>query len=121
MIHQYQLNGYNIVLDVCSGSVHVVDEAAYDLIGLYEDHSREAAIDEVSAKYPALDRAELEECYDDITSLKDAGKLFTPDTFAPMAGELKARTSGVVKALCLHIAHTCNLNCSYCFAINLSY
>mgnify|MGYP002602639070 CR=1 FL=1 len=116
MIHQYQLNGYNIVLDVCSGSVHVVDEAAYDLIGLYEDHSREAAIDEVSAKYPALDRAELEECYDDITSLKDAGKLFTPDTFAPMAGELKARTSGVVKALCLHIAHTCNLNCSYCFA-----
>ena len=116
MIHQYQLNGYNIVLDVCSGSVHVVDEAAYDLIVLYEDHSREAAIDEVSAKYPALDRAELEECYDDITSLKDAGKLFTPDTFAPMAGELKARTSGVVKALCLHIAHTCNLNCSYCFA-----
>ena len=116
MIHQYQLNGYNIVLDVCSGSVHVVDEAAYDLIGLYEDHSREAAIDEVSAKYPALDRAELEECYDDITSLKNAGKLFTPDTFAPMAGELKARTSGVVKALCLHIAHTCNLNCSYCFA-----
>ena len=62
MIHQYQLNGYNIVLDVCSGSVHVVDEAAYDLIGLYEDHSREAAIDKVSAKYPALDRAELEEC-----------------------------------------------------------
>ena len=62
MIHQYQLNGYNIVLDVCSGSVHVVDESAYDLIGLYEDHSREAAIDLVSAKYPALDRAERDEC-----------------------------------------------------------
>ena len=116
MIHQYKLNGYNIVLDVCSGSVHVVDEAAYDLIGLYEDHTREDAVSQVANKYPEIDRAELEECYDDITSLKDAGKLFTPDTFASMAGELKARTSGVVKALCLHIAHTCNLNCSYCFA-----
>ena len=116
MIHRYQLNGYNIVLDVCSGSVHVVDEAAYDLIGLYEDHTREEAVAQIAAKYPQIERSELEECYDDITALKNAGKLFAPDTFAPMAGELKARTSGVVKALCLHIAHTCNLNCSYCFA-----
>ena len=116
MIHSYKLNGYNIVLDVCSGSVHVVDEAAYDLIGLYENTPREAAIAQVAEKYPELDREELEACYEDITALKDAGKLFAPDTFAPMAGELKARTSGVVKALCLHIAHTCNLNCSYCFA-----
>lgn len=116
MIHRYQLNGYNIVLDVCSGSVHVVDEAAYDLIGLYEDHTREEAVAQIAAKYPQIEKRELEECYDDITALKDAGKLFAPDTFAPMAGELKARTSGVVKALCLHIAHTCNLNCSYCFA-----
>ena len=116
MIHQYQLNGYNIVLDVCSGSVHVVDEAAYDLIGLYESYSRQEALAQVAAKYPEIDPQELSECYDDITALKDAGKLFTPDTFASMAGELKARTSGVVKALCLHIAHTCNLNCSYCFA-----
>ena len=99
MIHQYQLNGYNIVLDVCSGSVHVVDEVAYDLIALYEGADRQSAIAQVSAKYPQIEKAELEECYDDITSLKDAGKLFTPDTFAPMAGELKARTSGVVKAL----------------------
>ena len=116
MIHRYQLNGYNIVLDVCSGSVHVVDEAAYDLIGLYEDHTWEEAVAQIAAKYPQIERSELEECYDDITALKGAGKLFAPDTFAPMAGELKARTSGVVKALCLHIAHTCNLNCSYCFA-----
>ena len=86
MIHQYKLNGYNIVLDVCSGSVHVVDEAAYDLIGLYENTPREAAIDQVARKYPELDREELEACYEDITALKDAGKLFAPDTFAPMAG-----------------------------------
>ena len=63
-----------------------------------------------------MTRSELEECYDQLLALKDAGKLFTEDTFAPMAGELKARTSGVIKALCLHVAHTCNLNCSYCFA-----
>ena len=50
MIHRYQLNGYNIVLDVCSGSVHVVDEAAYDLIGLYEDHTREEAVAQIAAK-----------------------------------------------------------------------
>ena len=116
MIHQYKLNGYNIVLDVCSGSVHVVDDAAYDIIGLYETHSREAVLSKMTEKYPDVPAEELSECYDQVTALKDAGRLFAPDTFAPMAGELKQRTSGVVKALCLHIAHTCNLNCEYCFA-----
>ena len=119
MIHQYQLGGYNIVLDVCSGSVHVVDAAAYDMIALYEQKPRKEIIAELSKKYagdPEVTPEELEACYDDITALKDAGKLFTPDTFEPLAGELKAKTAGVVKALCLHIAHTCNLNCSYCFA-----
>ena len=119
MIHQYQLGGYNIVLDVCSGSVHVVDAAAYDMIALYEQKPRAEIIAELSTKYagdPEVTPEELEACYDDITALKDAGKLFTPDTFEPLAGELKAKTAGVVKALCLHIAHTCNLNCSYCFA-----
>ena len=116
MIHQYKLNGYNIVLDVCSGSVHVVDEVAYDLIGLYENATREEAVTQTTARHPEIGRDDLEECYDDITALRDSGKLFASDTFADMAGELKARTSGVIKALCLHIAHTCNLNCSYCFA-----
>ncbi|MBE5810634.1 MAG: thioether cross-link-forming SCIFF peptide maturase [Clostridiales bacterium] len=116
MIHQYQLGGYNIVLDVCSGSVHVVDEAAYDMIALFEGNSRESVLDAVSAKHPGIPAEELGECYDQIAELKSAGKLFAPDTFAPMAGTLKQRTSGVVKALCLHVAHTCNLNCSYCFA-----
>ena len=116
MIHQYKLGGYNIVLDVCSGSVHVVDDIAYDIIGLFEAHSREAILARMAEQYPEASREELCECYDQVAALRDAGKLFAPDTFAPMAGELKQRTSGVVKALCLHVAHTCNLNCAYCFA-----
>ena len=116
MIHQYKLGGYNIVLDVCSGGVHVVDEVAYDIIAMFETHSRKEVLRAMGSKYPSLTEAELEECYAQVESLKDAGKLFAPDTFAPMAGQLKQKTAGVVKALCLHVAHTCNLNCSYCFA-----
>ena len=119
MIHQYKLGGFNIVLDVCSGSVHAVDDIAYDLIALYEDTPRDEAVAQVYEKYAAaqgIEKAEVEECYDQISALKASGKLFTPDTYEPMAGALKARTSGVVKALCLHVAHTCNLNCAYCFA-----
>lgn len=116
MIHQFKLHGYNIVLDVCSGAVHVVDDVAYDIIALFENNTREQALASVAAAYPDIDRAEIEECYDQVVSLKEAGKLFAQDTFAPIAGELKNRTAGVVKALCLHVAHTCNLNCSYCFA-----
>jgi len=116
MIHQYQLGGFNIVLDVCSGSVHVVDKVAYDMIALFSDHSRDAVIQAMAEKYPDIAEKELSECYDQIVALKDSGKLFAPDTFAPMAGALKQKTAGVVKALCLHVAHTCNLNCSYCFA-----
>ena len=107
------------MLDTCSGSVHVVDDIAYDIIALYEEKSKEAIISDMMAKYghqEDVNEKELAECYDQITELKNAGKLFTPDTFAPMAGELKQKTAGVVKALCLHVAHTCNLNCSYCFA-----
>ncbi len=117
MIHQYKLNGYNVVLDVCSGSIHFVDEIAYDMIAGYETENRETLIARLAAKYAdKTDAAELNEAYEQLTTLKEAGKLFTPDSYEPMAGKLKAKTSGVVKALCLHVAHTCNLNCSYCFA-----
>ena len=119
MVHQYKLGGYNIVLDICSGSVHAVDEVAYDIIALFEQQDRESVIAAMKEKYAGradITAADIEECYDDVLSLKEAGKLFVPDTFEPMAGKLKAKTGGVVKALCLHIAHTCNLNCSYCFA-----
>ena len=119
MIHQYKLGGYNIVLDVCSGSVHVVDEVAYDMISLFEGNDREAVISAMAEKYAGregITRRDLEECWEQIAALRDAGQLFTPDTFEPMAGSLKEKTAGVVKALCLHVAHTCNLNCAYCFA-----
>ena len=119
MVHRYKLGGLYIVLDIYSGSVHVVDEVAYEMIGLYEDYSKEEIIEKILSQFADREdvtREEVEECIDQIGKLKEMGRLFTPDTFQPMAGELKARTSGVVKALCLHVAHTCNLNCSYCFA-----
>ena len=119
MIHQYKLGGYNIVLDVCSGGVHVVDDVAYDIIAGFETESRDSLLAAIKNTYVGRDEItaeDVEDCYDQIAELKAAGKLFAPDTFEPMAGHLKAKTSGVIKALCLHIAHTCNLNCSYCFA-----
>ena len=119
MIHCYKLGGLNIVLDIFSGAVHVVDEVAYDLIENYETTEREALTAQILEKY--ADRADvtreaIDECLEQIAALKAGGQLFTPDTFEPMAGALKEKTSGVVKALCLHVAHTCNLNCAYCFA-----
>ncbi len=119
MIHSYKLSGMNIVLDTNSGSVHVVDDASFDIINMYEAHSAEEITKEIMAKYPDnpdVTEEEIADCLTQLEELKKAGKLFTEDSFRPIAGELKKRTSGVVKALCLHIAHTCNLNCSYCFA-----
>ena len=116
MIHQYKLGGCNIVLDVCSGAVHVVDEVAYDIIAMFEGNDRESVLTAMAKNNPDIAPSDLAECYAQVQSLKESGKLFAPDTFEPMAGKLKQRTAGVVKALCLHVAHTCNLNCSYCFA-----
>ena len=118
MVHQYKLNGYNIVLDTCSGSIHVVDDVAYDLIALYRDRSEEEILSQLLDKYgsrPDVTEEELRACLEDVRALEKAGKLFSPDTFQPLAFDFKNRST-VVKALCLHVAHTCNLNCSYCFA-----
>ena len=119
MIHQYKMDGLNIVLDVCSGGIHLVDDIAYDLIERYESESREEILSALLEKYGSredVSREELEECYDQVTALKNAGQLFSEDRFQPVAGTLKQKTAGVIKALCLHVAHTCNLNCSYCFS-----
>lgn len=119
MIHQYKLGGYNIVLDVCSGSVHVVDDVAYDIIEIFEDKSRDEVLAILGQKYlgqEEISAEDIEECYKQVETLKDMGKLFAEDSFEPIAGTLKEKTSGVIKALCIHIAHTCNLNCEYCFA-----
>ena len=118
MIHQFKQGGLCVVVDVFSGAIHLVDDVAYDIIALYETTEKEQIVNTLVEKYAHenLSREEIGECYDEITELKNEGKLFSPDTFAPISNKLKEKTSGVVKALCLHVAHTCNLNCAYCFA-----
>jgi len=119
MVHQYKLNGYNIVLDTCSGAVHVVDEVAYDVIEMYPIKSSDEIVSELLEKYrdrEDVTEEELRLCIEDVESLVKAKKLYTEDNFESMAGTFKERSGNVVKALCLHVAHTCNLNCSYCFA-----
>ena len=118
MVHQYKLNGYNIVLDTASGSVHSVDEVAYDIIAMYKSATEDEIADTVSKKYahlPDVTREDILECIDDIKELENEGKLFSEDRYETLAYDFK-NNSKVIKALCLHIAHTCNLNCSYCFA-----
>ncbi|MBQ7377551.1 MAG: thioether cross-link-forming SCIFF peptide maturase [Clostridia bacterium] len=118
MVHQYKLNGYNIVLDTASGSVHTVDDVAYDIIEMYEKEEPAAIVSAMLQKYkhlPDVTEDEVLACIDDITALKEAGRLFSVDAYEKLACDYK-NNSKVVKALCLHVAHTCNLNCSYCFA-----
>ena len=112
MVHQYKNNGRNIVLDVNSGSVHVVDDLAYDAIALYDKKSEEEIVQELKGSYPEND---IREVLEDIRALKDAGQLFTEDIYRDYIMDFKKRKT-VVKALCLHIAHDCNLACKYCFA-----
>lgn len=117
MVHQYKLNGYNIVLDTCSGSVHAVDEIAYDIIALYKEKSPEEIAEIITEKYADenITSDDVFECIEDVKALEEKGKLYTPDTYEDMAFDFKNRNT-VIKALCLHVAHTCNLNCEYCFA-----
>ena len=118
MVHQYKLNGYNIILDTCSGSVHTVDEVAYDIIAMYKQATPEEIVAKILAVYkhlPDVTEEEILACIDDIKALEAAGKLFSEDAYEGLARNYK-NNSKVIKALCLHVAHTCNLNCSYCFA-----
>lgn len=124
MVHQYKLNGFNIVLDSCSGSIHAVDEVAYDIIAMFKHKTEDEICSLVLEKYS--DRADVSAddiwlCIDDVKALEKAGKLFMPDTFASEAHKFKAKSGNIIKALCLHVAHTCNLNCGYCFASQGNY
>ena len=112
MIHQYKNNGCSIVLDVNSGAVHVVDSLAYEAIALYEDHEPEEIMGQLKDRYPL---EEIREALLDIEELKAQGTLFTEDTYREPILDFKKRPT-VVKALCLHVAHDCNLACRYCFA-----
>ncbi|MBP3218349.1 MAG: thioether cross-link-forming SCIFF peptide maturase [Lachnospiraceae bacterium] len=148
MIHQYKLNGYNIILDTYSGSIHTTDELCYDLISMVRDEvnariqaagaadaSQEKPLESACAAQVLQDEqvrrdlterllakygsqageADIAECFDDVLELVRSGKLFTDDVYRDKAYDLKERST-VIKALCLHVAHTCNLNCEYCFA-----
>ncbi len=125
MIHQYKNNGYNIVMDIASGSVHVVDDVVYDAVALLEpvigevmspvqipETARKNAEAELSKTYPAED---VKEALDEVQELINAEELYTKDIYQTYVTDFKARKT-VVKALCLHIAHDCNLGCKYCFA-----
>ena len=112
MVHQYKNNGYNIVLDVNSGAIHVVDDVTYDVIELFEDNSAKEIIEKLVDRYP---QTEIEEAIQEVNELKDNEELFTEDTYKERIIDFKKRQT-VVKALCLHIAHDCNLACRYCFA-----
>ena len=113
MIHRYKNNGYNIVLDVNSGSVHVVDELVYDAIGLLDEGKDNTQIaEELKGTYKEED---IQTALQEIQELKDQDMLFTEDIYRNAIEHFKERQT-VVKALCLHIAHDCNLACRYCFA-----
>ncbi|MBQ7360313.1 MAG: thioether cross-link-forming SCIFF peptide maturase [Lachnospiraceae bacterium] len=122
MIHQYKNNGYNIVMDVNSGSIHVVDDIVYDMISLIEPLIEEGIKEPELIKAAVLHcacqnypEAEVCEAVEEVLELEREGKLFAPDIYENYIFDFKNRQT-VVKALCLHIAHDCNLACQYCFA-----
>ncbi len=118
MIHAYKMNGYNIIIDQNSGCVHSVDDVAYDIITNYENKNKDEIKSYILEKYKDRDDVTAEDidlCFDDIETLKKEGRLFAEDTFEKTASAFKKR-QGVLKAICLHVAHDCNLACKYCFA-----
>ncbi len=112
LIHQYKNNGYNIILDVNSGSVHVVDDVVYDIVPLFETNTKQEIVTKLEERYS---KQEIEEAWEEVNTLKEEELLFTPDIYRNYITDFKQRKT-VVKALCLHIAHDCNLACKYCFA-----
>lgn len=121
MIHQYRFNDLNIVLDINSGSVHVVDDLTYRLIGLMNEMlgdgsiTKEAILSKVIAEQEDISKEELIEVYGEIEALIEEGLLFAKDEYEEVLTDFVQRRT-VIKAMCLHIAHDCNLACTYCFA-----
>ncbi len=114
MVHQYKMGGYNIVIDVNSGAIHVVDDMTYDMIEMYELSDKDSIFAEMAKRYPEQ-KDEIAEVWDELAELIAAEELFTKDSYEPYITDFAKRPT-VVKALCLHIAHDCNLACQYCFA-----
>ena len=113
MIHCYQMNGYNIILDVHSGGVHVVDELFYRLAQEIEPPLPEVCPSALTEKYAAYGREAVEETYGEMLELYRQGSLFSPDDYGQFADRM---VLSPIKAMCLHISHDCNLRCDYCFA-----
>jgi len=117
MIHCFKLCGYNIVLDIASGSIHTVDDLAYDVIRSYElvldGKDVSVLVARVFALHPGVSEDEILEVVSDIEGLRNRGKLFSPDTYKDVAG---AVCNAPLSALCLNVSHVCNMSCAYCFA-----
>ncbi len=111
MIHKFSMNGVNVVMDINSGAVHVVDDIIFDIADRFEEET-EILIKELSSKYEEKD---IREALSELSALKEAGMMYTEDEYIGVLDNVESR-SPVVKALCLHIAHDCNLKCAYCFA-----
>ncbi|MDR1774654.1 MAG: thioether cross-link-forming SCIFF peptide maturase [Clostridioides sp.] len=111
MIHKFSMNGYNLVLDVNGGAVHIFDDLAYKILDYYEEKNKEEIIDVLGDEF---EKEDISNSYDEITNLKNEGLLYSEDTYETHPSFIGRKP--VVKALCLHIAHDCNLKCKYCFA-----
>lgn len=114
MIHKYKAKGFNIVLDIYSGSVHVVDDITYDIIDLFNDNKKSDIQKIIKTKYSITD-TEFDEAYSEVFELKQENLLFSEDIYKDIIIDAKNRPT-YLKALCLNVAHTCNLSCEYCFA-----
>lgn len=114
MIHQYKAKGFNIVLDIYSGSVHLVDDVTYDIIENYKNIEIDELKTNIKNKYNLGDE-ELRAAFDEVCDLISTGQLFTEDNFKDLAIDVTKRPTNI-KALCLNVAHTCNFTCDYCFA-----
>jgi len=117
MIHCYKLCGFNIVLDVASGSVHSVDEVAYDVVRLYEPdlgyEGQGELVSRITALHPKVSERDVLDIITNIGSLIEQGKLFSADVYKNLADNAGAAP---LKALCLNVSHACNMSCEYCFA-----
>lgn len=117
MVHIYKLNGFNIVVDSNSGTIHVVDNVAYEIIKNYNKNTQEEIINKLKERFSLR---EITEAFDEIEYMKKEGMLFSKDEFENIAKKWEKQDSRV-KALCLNVAHICNLRCKYCFASQGNY
>ena len=115
MIHQFKNNGYNIVMDIESGAVHQVDDAMYEMIALYKEHPKDELFSILRDRLPQTTEDEWEEIYQELRALEEEGSLFSEGSYEERLMDFSRRPT-VVKAMCLHVAHDCNLSCRYCFA-----